>query len=1150
MPYTNYNGVVMPESATPTSSVQGNGLDNQTIQAPQGPVSIDPAGGKNVLMIAGQGDDTFIIRDPSEMIRVDAGLSGVKTADAFTSYVLPVGVQNLTFSGSYAYGVGNDADNLIIAGDQDGITIDGGKGNDVLVGGLGHDTFVVAVGEGNDVIYNWQARDAVSLRGASFTTFAQVTAAMTQTGSDVVLQLDPTETLTFRNVKISDFAASNFLLKLDASVLGAQTFHDEFNSLSTYSYATNSGNWRVDFGLSPNDQNNYALFANQEKQAYVSSAFQGKASQPLGLNPFSFSNGVMTITASELTQDQSYYAYGQPVASGMLNTKDVFEQKYGYFEIKASLPTVAGLWPAFWMTTDKYTGQEADIMESLGQNPLYDYVRADASNASVPILANALKPGDVSGFHTYGLLWTPTNVTFYYDGYAILQAPTPSTWQDPMYMILDLAVGGWGGQWDPKQLPAGMQVDYIHAYALADGSSVVKNMAPAPSNLIDARNVLGWVNAANNTADQALTGYAQAGATVTVYDGQTVLGTTTANAQGVFTYTLGQMAEGGHNLLTAASTAPGLFSATLSFFVDSLAPAAPQGLTDSAVSNGHVPAANNTPAQTLTGTSEGQATIAIYDGTTRLGVTLADEAGNWSYTLGPLSAGGHSLTAVATDRAGNVGQASAALQFTVDSAGSGPSAPFGLADAAIVGGYVNAARDTAGQTLTGSSAANAVITVYDSGTKLGTVQASGTGTWSYALGALPDGAHSLTATATDASNAVSAGSAALAFTVDTLAPAAPVSLADSAIVAGYVNAAHNRPGQALTGTAEANAVVSIYDGQTKLGTTTANASGAFSYTLGQLTDGAHSLTAIAADAAGNTGAASAALAFRVGQNMRDDFTGHGHSDALVETGSGGVMIGELGSGAGAFAWTTVSGLGPEWSFRAHGQFLGDGKSEFLIENNSGTLAVGSVSGGATSYTVVGGLGPEWSFKGSADLLGRGSDQFIIENSSGAVAAGAVVNGQAQYTVVAYLGSEWKIIGGGDFLGDGHGSLLMENSSGAVVVGEYRGGAMSYTAVGGLGPEWKFVGIGDYLGHGDTSFLLENTSGGVAIGEVVNGHAVYTAAGALGPEWSFVGSGAYTGTGADAWLIENSAGAVYTGQLVNGQVQYAAHGSVAADWHFH
>ena len=46
----------------------------------------------------------------------------------------------------------------------------------------------------------------------------------------------------------------------------------------------------------------------------------------------------------------------------------------------------------------------------------------------------------------------------------------------------------------------------------------------------------------------------------------------------------------------------------------------------------------------------------------------------------------------------------------------------------------------------------------------------------------------------------------------------------------------------LTGSAEANATVKVYDGATLLGTATANGAGAWSFTTAALANGAHSLT--------------------------------------------------------------------------------------------------------------------------------------------------------------------------------------------------------------------------------------------------------------------------------------------------------------------
>src|SRR6185437_11909807 len=140
---------------------------------------------------------------------------------------------------------------------------------------------------------------------------------------------------------------------------------------------------------------------------------------------------------------------------------------------------------------------------------------------------------------------------------------------------------------------------------------------------------------------------------------------------------------------------------------------------------------------------------------------------------------------------------------------------------------------------------------------LGSVAATGAGAWSYTTAALANGAHSLTATATDATGTTSVASAALSVTVDTTAPIAPSITAfspDSGVVGDHITSDNTLT---LTGTAEANASVKVFDGATLLGSAIANGAGAWSYTTAALANGVHSLTAIATDAAGNAGAASA-----------------------------------------------------------------------------------------------------------------------------------------------------------------------------------------------------------------------------------------------------------------------------------------------------
>ena len=91
------------------------------------------------------------------------------------------------------------------------------------------------------------------------------------------------------------------------------------------------------------------------------------------------------------------------------------------------------------MMTHPWTPErEADIFEGLALTPTEDYRRALGSN--VNMYDDVLRT-DPTGFHTYGMLWTPQTVTFYQDGVATLSGKTPASWTDPMGMIVNLAVG-------------------------------------------------------------------------------------------------------------------------------------------------------------------------------------------------------------------------------------------------------------------------------------------------------------------------------------------------------------------------------------------------------------------------------------------------------------------------------------------------------------------------------------------------------------------------------------------------------------------------------------------------------------------------------------------------------------------------------------
>ena len=104
--------------------------------------------------------------------------------------------------------------------------------------------------------------------------------------------------------------------------------------------------------------------------------------------------------------------------------------------------------------------------------------------------------------------------------------------------------------------------------------------------------------------------------------------------------------------------------------------------------------------------------------------------------------------------------------------------------------------------------------------------------------------------ATDAAGNVDQSPAARAWTVDTLPPASPTIESPAA---GTTSATGT---VTVSGTAEPGAVVELFEGATSRGTATTGPGGLWSRTLTGLSDGSHSYTATARDAAGNTSGAS------------------------------------------------------------------------------------------------------------------------------------------------------------------------------------------------------------------------------------------------------------------------------------------------------
>jgi hypothetical protein len=447
-----------------------------------------------------------------------------------------------------------------------------------------------------------------------------------------------------------------------------------------------------------------------------------------------------------------------------------------------------------------------------------------------------------------------------------------------------------------------------------------------------------------------LTGSAEAGSTVQVYDGATLLGTATANSSGAWSFATAPLVDGAHSFTVKATDAAGNVSTTSvakAVTVDTTAPTAPAIIafsTDSGVIGDGI---TNDNTLLLTCTAEAGSSVQVYNGATLLGTATANGSGIWSFTTGALPDGTHSFTAKATDIAGNTSGSSASFGVTVDT--TAPTAPaltaIGTSSDDLIYDITNADR----LIISGTSEANSTVQIYDGATLLGTATANSNGVWSFATAPLTDGNHSFSAVAIDTFGNASQKSATLSVDVDTMAPSAPTLITTVTPENGITNDNVMQ----LAGTAEANTLVYVYDGAQLIGASTVDASGKWSFITPNLVDGLHSFIVKAQDIAGNVGDASQPLTVTVDtvapvatiQGFSHDsglvgdgltnvnvqtMTGTAEAHSLIEIWDGGALLGK--------AVADADGL---WNFSTG--VLGDGQHSFSVKGtdqagNSGTMS--------------------------------------------------------------------------------------------------------------------------------------------------------------------------------------------------------------------
>lgn len=189
------------------------------------------------------------------------------------------------------------------------------------------------------------------------------------------------------------------------------------------------------------------------------------------------------------------------VAGGMwtsasITTRGIKTFEYGRIEARMRLPIGTGLWSSFWMLGANLdavgwpASGSVDIAENVGtlvganglgpsmirstlHGPRYFGYNGLWHDYRLPNGARV----DDTGFHIYGVIWSPGMMQFYVDDPAnVFCVVTPSdipeggrwVFDHPFFLDLNLAIGGdWAGDPDvTTPNPSEVEVDYVRVYKI------------------------------------------------------------------------------------------------------------------------------------------------------------------------------------------------------------------------------------------------------------------------------------------------------------------------------------------------------------------------------------------------------------------------------------------------------------------------------------------------------------------------------------------------------------------------------------------------------------------------------------------------------------------------------------------------------------
>jgi beta-glucanase (GH16 family) len=208
-------------------------------------------------------------------------------------------------------------------------------------------------------------------------------------------------------------------------------------------------------------------------------------------------NGSLVIEGRRENVKNPSYEAGSPdwkrnrpwanYTSSSLQTAGLHQWTFGRFEIRARIDTAMGSWPAIWtlgVEKEWPSNGEIDIMEfyrfkgaptllaNLAWGSGNPYVATWHTETRPLSMFTAKDPNWSKKFHVWRMDWDKDSVNLFLDGLRLNATPLAQTLNPdgsnpflrPHYLLLNLAIGGNGGEPSSTTRTFRYEVDYVRVY--------------------------------------------------------------------------------------------------------------------------------------------------------------------------------------------------------------------------------------------------------------------------------------------------------------------------------------------------------------------------------------------------------------------------------------------------------------------------------------------------------------------------------------------------------------------------------------------------------------------------------------------------------------------------------------------------------------